>query len=128
MGPLRIINILARLAFPGSLWFKESWTKVQINSRNHAQKRSIISEWMRIPNLRYPVIVIERKIIQQSVNEAELSDSFGVQETEYVKPDFVWEFCCHRYHPNSNWLSLYGGYSQRQSREALQHRAVGHFM
>ena len=21
--------------------------------------------------------------------------SFGVQETEYVKPDFIWEFHCH---------------------------------
>jgi hypothetical protein len=66
-----------------------------MNSRIHVPKRSIISKWMRIPNLRYPVIVIERKIMQQSVNEAELSDSFEVQETEYVKPDFVWEFYCH---------------------------------
>jgi hypothetical protein len=89
---------------------------------------------MRIPNLRCPVIVIKRKIIQQSVNEAELLDSFGVQETEYVKPDFVWELCCRHNHSNSNWPSLYGrGYSQRQSREVdpysmVEVRVVGHFM
>jgi hypothetical protein len=82
---------------------------------------------MRIPNLRYPVIVIERKIIQQSVDEAELSDSFGVQETEYVKPNFVWELCCHQYRSNSNWPSLYGrGYSQRQSREVDPYSGRGH--
>jgi len=74
---------------------------------------------MRIPDLRYPVIAIERKIIQQSVNEAELSDSFGVQETEYVKPDFVWECCCHQCHSTSEWPPLFattkverGGFQQ----------------
>ena len=100
MSPSRIINTLARSAFPGSLWCKESWLQKSKlnNSRIHVQKRGIIIEWIdrRIPNLCCPVIIIERKIMQQSINEAELSDSFGVQVTEYVKPDFVWEFCCHR--------------------------------
>jgi hypothetical protein len=59
---------------------------------------------------------IERKPIEQSVNEAELLDSFWVQETEYVKPDFIWEFCCHRL----NWRTLafnVGGDLQRKGRE-----------
>ena len=88
---------------------------------------------MRIPNLRFPVIVIERKIIQQSVNKAELSDSLGVQETEYVKPDFVWEFCCHKYHSNNNWLSLYGIIHNDKAERWIVttsrlHRGRGHFM
>jgi len=96
MSPLRILSTLARLALSRSLWFKESWGQVQMNSRVHVPKRSIISvEWIRIPNLCYPVVFIERKIMQQSVNETELSDGFWVQKTEYVKPDLAWELRHH---------------------------------
>ena len=42
-----------------------------------------------------------------TVNEAELSDGFGVQETENVKPNFVWELRCHQFYSTSNWTSMY---------------------
>jgi len=42
-------------------------------------------------------MLIERKIIEQGVNKAKLSDSLFVQKMKNVKPDFMWEFhCCHR--------------------------------
>src|SRR6266567_7033064 len=69
-------------------------SKVQYTSiRIVIPKRGIFDDpWKRIPNLCYPVMLIERKIIQQTVNQAKLSDSLRVQEKEYVKPDFIGEF------------------------------------
>jgi len=90
--------------------------KVQYTSRMDTPKGRILNDpWIKIPNLCYPVMLIKWKVIQQSVNEAKLSYSFCVQETEYMKPDFIGEFhCCHHSwetgaHPfenNTNWELL----------------------
>jgi len=66
-----------------------------------------------------------------TVNEAELSDGFGVQETENVKPNFVWELRCHQCYSTSNWPSMYWVIHNDKAERwvpSSDNMVVGHFM
>src|SRR6266567_1227286 len=78
--------------FLDSYWLERvGVSKVPFTFRSDTPKRGVRNiPWITIPNLCCPVI-IKRKIIKQGVNEAKLSDSLRVQETEYLEPDFIWE-------------------------------------